>query len=278
MYLSLKSHKTINIANDLTITGASQAAMYTGFFLKEINTMLDAGMHSHLSRNRLNRIFVSHTHSDHCSCLPHIIDNGQKYKKDAVIHDIYVPEEGVKYVKNYVSSYFDLNWCRDAGVSHYRVLPAKSGIEFLTKGRKFIVETYDLDHSVPTVGYGFCEIKRKLKKEFYGKNIGQLRKEGVDVYNEVKVYHFCYLCDTTAKILENKEIYKYNVIMIECSYLNNEKLAKTNKHISFHQLVPSILKYPEKKFILFHFSARYSAKEVSEHINQFNLSNVDFFI
>ena len=66
-------------------------------------------------------------------------------------------------------------------------------------------------HRVPCVGYGFTEVRDKLKDEYKnidGKELGKLRKDGVTITEKKEFHIFCYIGDTDLRVLENNELLK----------------------------------------------------------------------
>ena len=50
-----------------------------------------------------------------------------------------------------------------------------------------------------------------------------IKKKGTFITEPIDSPILIYLTDTTKEILENKEIYEYQVIMIECTFIHDEK-------------------------------------------------------
>ena len=143
-----------------------------------------------------------------------------------------------------------------------------------------------MDHGVPCVGYCFSRRKQSLKDEYKaltGREIGNLRKQGIEVTEEERIPMFAFLGDTTAqgifgesgdnpatstertKQTRNKILACPTVIM-ECSFLtdDNRDQAARSKHVLWSDLRPHIESNPDVTFVLMHFSHRYSRQEVSD--------------
>ena len=75
---------------------------------------------------------------------------------------------------------------------------------------------------MPCVGYGFIEIKEKLKaiySHLTSKEIGDLKRDGTVITEPVTNHFFCFLGDTSKAILNNTAIYKYTYLMIQRTFL-----------------------------------------------------------
>ena len=268
-----------------TLKGYSIAALRTNFYIKEIEVMLDGGLSSPYC---MSHIFLTHGHADHSANLPFHIYN----KKENCKIQVYVPKEIALNIKNFIETSYILSSDVDfAGLNiknedlflnkYYTLIPVSHGdvIEMILKNKKYFIEIIKCYHSVPCVGYGFIEKRQKLKEEFKkfsGKEIGELRKKGENLYNEVEYPYFCFLGDTSKEILKESAITKYKTIMIECTFINDDDLTQADKtfHMHFRYLEEYIRDNPEKTFILYHFSQRYSKNDLFEFFEKVNLPNV----
>tara|TARA_R110002050_G_scaffold124016_2_gene242965 strand:+ start:186 stop:758 length:573 start_codon:yes stop_codon:yes gene_type:complete len=143
------------------------------------------------------------------------------------------------------------------------------------------IRIFNCKHSTPCVGYGIGYLRKKLKKDFEGlsgKEIGQLRKDGMNVTEEVYFPKLVFMGDTTAEALyEQEELLKqYPVIIVECSFLTDEfeERAKKTKHVFYPALRPFIAAHPDTTFVLIHFSKRYSEQEVADFFLKESLKNI----
>eukprot|EP01129_Flabellula_baltica_P004988 TRINITY_DN1778_c0_g1_i1.p1 TRINITY_DN1778_c0_g1~~TRINITY_DN1778_c0_g1_i1.p1 ORF type:complete len:222 (+),score=45.56 TRINITY_DN1778_c0_g1_i1:515-1180(+) len=188
---------------------------------------------------------------------------------------LYVPARMESYAFNYIHSSQELNELvpvdRDEGMSYVDIIGTKGG-DLFQVDNKYWVEVFDCVHTVPTVGYGFYEVRKKLKEVYIGlpgKEIGALRKQGVDIQEDVKIPTFVFLGDTTIEVFNTSpEILQYPVIVTECTFIDDEHIdrAASSGHTHYVQLEPYILGHPDITFILIHFSLRYK-----------NADLVDFF-
>jgi len=117
--------------------------------------------------------------------------------------------------------------------------------------------------------------KKKLKEEYKGlkgKELGEIRAKGIDL-DEVHLHHsFCYLGDTHISIFEkNPEILKFPVVIVECTFLSDDAdiIARCDRdgHIYWKALEPIVTGNPNTKFVLIHFSLRYSVEEIVKFFN-----------
>ena len=193
---------------------------------------------------------------------------------------IYVPKELYKNVDNMIQSVLMVNnnltddsrkKIVDIEKYCYKLNPMEPGTEFILniKQKKFKIEIIKCYHIIDCVGYGIIEIKSKLKKEYSGltnKEIVDLKKQKIEICDEIENPVFCFLGDTSKEILDDKTIEKYKNIMIECTFLVEEDIEQANKttHMHWNYLEPYIKNHPDNTFILYHFSRRYKKKFIEE--------------
>ena len=147
------------------------------------------------------------------------------------------------------------------------------------------METFNLDHSVPTIGYGFSELKTKLRSDLVGltgKQIAEKRRAGENVNEQTSKKLFAFLGDTTHTIFENtpNKILQYPVVIVECSFIDDEHIDHSieKKHMHWNFLRPFVEQNPTVTFILIHFSLRYKADFVKAFFAKTGLKNVVVFL
>ena len=267
-----------------TICGYSKCAYRTAFYIKDLDMMLDAGPQNF---KHPTTIFITHTHGDHIANLPFtlIATSG----KDELVR-IYAPAPAEPYMRRYIDTLFSTNAMipmatQEETDNYYRYhgLVAGQKLSITIKKTNLHVDVFECDHGVPTISYGFTEPKQKLKPEYSdlpGKEIARLRKDGTEITREVLYKRFAYVCDTTIKVLEtHPEILTYPVVFIECTFLYEDDLEMTSekKHIHWKQLRPYVEENPEIIFMLFHFSERYSDKNIAEFFKKEKLANANWW-
>ncbi len=236
------------------------------------------GTQMQLRRNKIrftkiNHIFISHLHGDHCFGLIGLISTlgllGRK--SDLYIHS----HSDLESVLQPQLSYF----CRDLPfkVVFLHFNPKESGVIYSDKNIE--VELIPLVHRVPTCGFLFREKKeqRNVRKEFVFnykpkiKEIIQIKKGADYVTSEGEVlpnkeithdpphtrsYAFCTDTRYTEKIIS--QIKNVDVLYHESTFLKvDEKLAKKTYHSTAEQAAKMAVKAEAKRLLLGHFSTRY---------------------
>jgi len=274
-------HPTVKLPGNYTLQGFSIAALRTNFYVSELGLMLDAGISGNFSPNV---ICVTHGHADHSANLPcHLYS-----KKEGKIK-IFVPDESQDKFGSYIDSSIVLGKDthivdeKDIDMRFHDVIGVCGGdkIDVVLRGKDFVIEVINCYHSIPCVGFGFIEKRRKLKSEYLnlpGKEIATLKKSGIDVSEIVDLNQFCFLGDTSKKILEKEWdiLKKYKCIMIECTFIKEDdyEQAEKTKHIHWRDLETYVKENVDMMFILFHFSQRYKKSEIIEFFEKLNYKNV----
>ncbi|CAF1250050.1 unnamed protein product [Didymodactylos carnosus] len=248
---------------NLSLRGHSRAAEKTGFYIPELDIMLDAGLQSPFHPKL---ILITHGHSDHSFALPMILTGIKS------IPTIYVPNNTKHFYDQFIQSVACLtSQDSEAKATNFDLQDVKPGpdrLPFVTKNQTFYVQVFSCDHSIDCVGYGLMQSNKRLKEEYKNQTKDEIiacRKTGIEIMESYIMYILAYLGDTTPLVFaQEPDIFQYKYIMIECTYLYSEdlELAMKNKHSCFTQLKEIITSHPENTFILIHFSLRYSAEEI----------------
>lgn len=269
------------------IEGYSRSAYRTGFFIKDLNLMLDAGPQRF---DRPEHIMITHTHGDHIANLPFTmigIDNaGKNYQVQ-----LYGPNAAKQHMQNYVNVLFETNAMIDPVPQNeldqfyvYKGVVAGTSFDVMLRNERMVVEVFECDHRIPTVSYGFTQIKKKLAPQYTalkGNEIAALRQTGVDVSEDVPMKRFAYVCDTTINVFDlNPNLLTYPVIMIECTFIGNDEdeTAEDKSHIYWRDLQHIVVAHPEITFMTFHFSRIYKDAEIRDFFelerNRLGIMNV----
>jgi hypothetical protein len=123
-----------------------------------------------------------------------------------------------------------------------------------------------MDNSVPCVGYGIFERRRKLKECFKHLDWKQLKAlPSAQRDDFVEIPKVSFLCDTTTSVFTSyPELFYYPTIIIECTFYDEQtiELAAQAKHTHWNDLEPIVRNHPSVFFILIHFSMRYATLSI----------------
>jgi ribonuclease Z len=266
----------------LTLTGYSRANDKTFFHIPELKLALDAGL---VEGRQVDTVLLTHTHLDHSKDLDFLATRSTGV-------DIYVPEDALPYVRDYLRATTELNQVAafdSALAAGARVHGVRPGEEFrFGKRGSHTVRVLESEHKVPSVGYCVAENRRALMPEIeelkatlgaaeFGRFITDERKRGIAVDRQVQRPLFAYLGDTHASALGRSPwLFDYPVIITECTYLDDAELDRAQRvgHTVWSRLRPFVVAHPENLFVLTHFSLRYSDEEVLAFFERESVTNV----
>ncbi|MDD2961136.1 MAG: ribonuclease Z [Muribaculaceae bacterium] len=230
-----------------------------------------------LNLNRLNHIFISHLHGDHCFGLPGLVSTMALQGKGGTL-TIHINKDGAKLFGD-MFNYF----CRECPFEiKFNII--EYGDNIIYEDNSIVVRTIPLKHRVPTVGFLFEE-KPKMR---------HINREMTD-YFKVPVYKMDAIRNGEDFVLENGEIiansrltkdadpcikYAYcsdtmltdkyiptikdvDWLYHEATYDNaNEKNARSRYHSTTTQAAEAAIRANAKNLIIGHFSSRYHNEEL----------------
>lgn len=250
--------------------------------------MIDCGEGAQLSMrrqrlkfSRLNRIFISHLHGDHCLGLPGLLSTMALQDKTGTV-DVYTFEDGCEVLSRTVDFF-----CRERPYDlRFNVINPEGGI--ICDDRAVTVEAFPLYHRVPCVGYivrekpGLRHLRGDMV-QFLNIPVSQLRaiKEGAD-YTTPDGRHFAneqltipatpamsyaYCSDTRYDERVAESVRGVDVIYHEATY-TDESVEKA--HSRFHSTATEAARIARaagaRLLVLGHYSKSYVSEE--EHLRQ----------
>ena len=254
---------------NFTLKGRSRAGDGTTFILQELKWMFDMG--AVVQQGVPNVVFLTHTHSDHITFMPQILTDDQRHT------DVYLPAKALPFVEKFLNSYQEMIDCGEEiedtknGAKNYTLHPLEFGdvFDLTMKGTKYKVTALKCHHRIDCLGFSIFQSVKKLKPEYQGlegREIGNLRKQGIDCHDVEEIPFLCYLGDTTHAVFENHPeiLDQHKFIVVECSFFcdKTRENAKKTRHMHWEDLKPIVESHPDILFILIHFSLRYSALDV----------------
>lgn len=253
--------------------------------LREKLFMIDCGegaqlqlRRSHLKFSRLNHIFISHLHGDHCFGLMGLISTFGLLGRTADLH-VYSPK-GLEELYLPLLNFF----CKKLTFKViFHVFEVKSP-SLIYEDRSVTVTTIPLKHRIPCCGFLFEE-KRGLNHiiremtDFYKVPIYELNriKNGADFVtpdgeiianNRLTIpadapRKYAYCSDTIASKSIIEQIHGVDLLFHETTFAQSEiSRAKETYHSTAQQAAEIALEARVKKMVIGHFSARYENEEV----------------
>jgi ribonuclease Z len=125
-------------------------------------------------------------------------------------------------------------------------------------------------HRVPTVGYLFSEVRRKLFDELIGRpgeEIAALRAGGAEVTRRVEIPLLAYPGDCGPEVFDAApELFRARVLLVECSFVapDDRDRAREYAHIHLDDIALRASLFENEAIVLTHFSLRYRPEEILE--------------
>lgn len=232
-----------------------------------------------LKYSRLNNIFISHLHGDHCLGLPGLLSTMALHDIEGTV-TVHTFAEGAELFERIINFF-----CRERSYDlRFNIIKPEHAVIY--EDKSLTVETFPLYHRVPCVGYIFRE-KPKLRHinremvDFYKVPVAMMHsiKEGADfvlpdgtvVANErlttpaEPAYSYAYCSDTVYNPLVAEAVKGVDVVYHEATYTDGDaEKARQRGHSTAGEAAKIALEAAAKKLIIGHYSKSYA--DESGHI------------
>ena len=263
---------------------------------KEEGILIDCGegtqrqlRYAKISPTKITKLLITHWHGDHVLGIPGLIQSlgANNYKKTL---EIYGPKGSKKYLTNMLNGIIFHNRIK------MKVKEIKSGIFF--KNQDFHLESLELKHNIPCLGYSIQENDKLRINLNYTKKFGLTRhpllgklQQGKDIIYKgkkitvskgtktIKGKKLSIILDTKSFNEITKLTKNSNILICESTWSENQKNKKGN-HLTSMDAAKIAKKSKAKKLILTHFSQRYKEtkflKDEAKKVFKNTISSKDF--
>lgn len=226
-----------------------------------------------LKYSRLNHIFISHLHGDHCLGLPGLLSTMALHATEGSV-TVHTFAEGAELFSRMIDFF-----CRERTYElKFNIIRPERAVIY--EDKSLTVETFPLYHRVPCVGYIFRE-KPKLRHlnremvDFYNVPIARRHaiKEGADFTlpdGTIVANHrlttpaepslsYAYCSDTAYNPLVAEAVKGVDVIYHEATYAHDQEAkAQPRGHSTAAEAARIALDAGAKKLIIGHYSKSYN--------------------
>lgn len=227
-----------------------------------------------LKYSRLNNIFISHLHGDHCLGLPGLLSTMALHDIEGSV-TVHISADGAEMFSR-ITDFF----CRERPYDlHFNVIPT-AGNEIIYEDKSLTVETFPLYHRVPCTGFIFRE-KPKLRHlnremiDFFQVPVAQRQaiKEGADFLTADgrliensrlttpadAAVSYAYCSDTVYAPRVAKAIEGVDIVYHEATYTAADSAkARQRGHSTAAEAARIALEAGAKTLIIGHFSKSYN--------------------
>ena len=267
--------KELDLDKKYKLKGFSRGSLRTGFMLLPTKIFLDCGVPSPISPNA---ILITHGHQDHIDALYSNLISDNLNNKVTIIGTHLL----INNLRDYLSACKTVNCGFKSKFNNWKPSPIINELKVNITNTDYLIKSYSLDHEVECIAYGLFEIRKKLKDEYKDKLPEELKelKKTVDI-NETFNYPILLFCgDMNYTSLETLPFDSYPYIIIECTFFNNDHLeeARNKKHLHISDLIYYFENNLTTKFILIHFSCRYTKIQLKEYFLKYKFDNVIYWL
>lgn len=250
---------------------------------REFTALIDCGegtqrqmMKASLNMMKLDHVFITHWHGDHCLGLPGLIDTMGFEGRERPLN-IYAPE--VKWMHKCIGLVYPMGKFRVIGHN----LPSRGRKRSLVmEEEEFKILSIPVQHSIPTIAYVFIEKEKKKinldkakeagfpeRGDFYRdlKEKGKVTFDGKEIsFDEVaevkKGKKIVYsgdteICDNLREIVEDADL-----LIQDCTYFEDPGSERPHRHASLPEVIKLASEAKVKKTLLTHISRKYQDMEV----------------
>jgi ribonuclease BN (tRNA processing enzyme) len=284
---------------DPILVGWSKASLRTNFILKKLKISLDAGLSCPYD---MDHIFLTHGHADHSASITFYLLNENvtniyvpneitNILREKIKNDYYLTHSKVKDQKRLSHKIIGVNPGNKFNlliknspsvVEIFKCYHSVPTVGFgISKISSRIKEEYKLlsNDEKKKLGINGINMKEEYEEPFilylgdtdarvFGIDI-DIKENNYDSGNIIIGIIFFYLILlifllSPTKINKKQDIFKYPIIMVECTFILDEDLekARIKTHMHWKDLEPVIKSHPNNQFILYHFSRRYTNETI----------------
>ncbi len=215
------------------------------------------------------RWFITHAHIDHLAALPVLVSRRAILEFPTPTR-IYLPLPIVEDVRRMLEVWNKL----DLGPQTCELVGLWAGDEVTLSGRHSVT-AFPTTHPVPSLGYIVWERRNKLKDEFAslpGEQIRDLRQQGTEVTQEVRVPLICYTGDTSPRGLDAcPAAYEAKILIVEMTVLKPttsvERIHEFG-HMHILDFVQRAERFHNEQIIACHVSSRYTVDEAENYLQE----------
>ncbi len=219
------------------IEGRSRSGHETYYRIRELGIALDVGRCPDLIVSA-PQVFITHAHVDHCAGIAFY--GAQRHLQRMPLGRLYVPEEAADGVREILALHQRL---ANSRWDEVEVVGLGLGEAVrIPRGREVVV--HRTSHRVATNAYEIRDGERSL---------------------------LFYTGDTDRGIFDtNAAMFRAEVLIIECSFLEEGDRARAVKyrHIHFDDIAEAAGRFENRMIVLSHFSRRYERREIRDEIRR----------
>lgn len=253
----MPSHNLASLTiEDLDVIGYSVAGEETVVAVPQLDVCFDVGKAPDQVIS-INNVLLTHGHMDHAAGLAYYLSH-RKFCGQSP-GTVLAPENLLGPIRQIVDAWGKL----DGNEIPVNLVGIKAGDEYQVKPNLF-VRAFPTKHCYGSVGYTVIERRKKLKPEYQqlnGKQIVELKKQGIEIDYRVDLPLVSYLGDTRYVDYTSLEYVANSKIMIaECTFFIDEHVerADAGRHMHIDEFEKLLGPLNNEHIIVTHLTQRTS--------------------
>ncbi len=252
--------------DDLDILGYSVAGEETVIGLPQLDVCFDIGKAPDQLIS-LNHVLLTHGHMDHAAGIAYYLSH-RKFNGMSE-GTVLTPPNTVKPIREILDAWGRL----DGNRIPVNLVAAQPGDEYQIKPN-LIARVFPTRHVRQSVGFSIIETRKKLKAEYQGltgKQIVELKKQGVAIENPVEIPIVSYLGDTAyVDFSQLDDVSKSKILIAECTFFEDEHIerADAGKHMHIDEFGPLLERMENETIIITHLTHRTSVLEARKMLEK----------
>ena len=255
-------------AGQFTINGISLDGVETCLQVPQLKLLFDVG-HCPRSFASAERLFLTHAHGDHAGGLINMLSLRLLLGLETPL-SIYAPQYMTDALATAIGAYESMQ-----GHPYKYTLQGLKAGDVVPLSKKLEMRTFSSTHIIEGLGYTAVEHVRKLRDEFKGlpgPEIGALRKQGADIFDEHERPLLSFPGDTSAAVLDSEpHLLQSRVLILEATYLDDRRTAAQCRqfgHVHLDELIERASDFENEHLVLTHFSQSYSPAEARSIVEE----------
>lgn len=264
------------------VQGYSVAGEETFVQIPELDVCFDIGR---APRHALasNFVALSHCHMDHIAGIAYYFS--QRNFQGMGTGTMFCHPKVESAIHQLMRAWIDIEGQR----TPYQLIPLAPEAELKIKGQVFI-RAFEVNHTVPALGYVLFERRAKLNPELVGypqEKIVQLKRAGKAITHTVEIPLIAYMGDTgPGACFERDDVRNAQILITECTFMDPEDVhrdrARAGKHLHVSDLTRILPTMNNEAVVITHLSRRTylseGKKALSEHLSQDQLEKIHFLM
>ena len=250
----------------MDIMGYSMAGEETVVAVPQLNVCFDIGKAPDQTISIPN-ILLTHGHMDHSAGIAYYLSH--RHFDGQSPGTVLAPANLLPYIKQILTAWGKL----DGNHIPAALIGVEPGDEFQIKPNLF-ASVFATDHCKGSVGYSIIERRKKLKPEYKsltGAQLVELKKQGIDIENQVDIPLVTYLGDTRcAKFVDLEYVAQSKILITECTFYEQDHIerAQAGKHIHVNDLARLIEQLNNEYIVITHTTQRTSMRQIKRTLEK----------